>query len=80
LQKDTKHPYAFVSKHFFYFGENAIPVPREFDTIIWKKQVCKYNHDPADVRKFLEWLQQNYSAGRHGEPMDGEMDSQGCTN
>jgi hypothetical protein len=80
LLKDTKHPYVFVSKHFFYFGKNAIPVPREFDSIIWKKQGCKYDHDPADVRKFLEWLQQNYSPGRHGEPLDGEMDSQGCTN
>jgi hypothetical protein len=54
LRKDTKHPYAFVSKHFFYFGENAIPIPREVSNIIWKNRGCKYKHAPEDVRNFLE--------------------------
>lgn len=79
LRKDTKHPYAFVSKHFYYLGNDAIQTPKQFDSLIWKKQGCKYNHDATIVINFLKWLDKNHSPGRHGEPMDGEMESKCCS-
>lgn len=79
LRKDTRHPYVFVSKEYFYFGENAISVPKEFDTLIWKRRGCKSDHDETLVRKFLKWLKQNHSPGLYGEPMDNEIESSCCT-
>jgi hypothetical protein len=78
LRKDTKYPYVFVSKNYFYFGNNAILVPKTYDSLIWKRQGCKSDHDESVVKKFLKWLKRNHSPGRQGEPMDGEMDGSCC--
>lgn len=78
LRKDTKHPQAFISKHFFYFGENAITIPPEFESLIWPRQGCKFKHDPNVVKMFLEWLHKKQVPGKHGEPMDRETDTEDC--
>jgi len=79
LRKDTKHPYALVSKHFYYFGNVAIQIPKQFDSLVWKKQGCKFDHNVTTVNNFLEWLDKTKSSGRHGEPIDAEIDSKYCS-
>jgi len=61
IEKDLKNPYAYVSKHFYYFGNNASELPIEFHSLIWKKQGCKCDHDPHIVKSFIRWLNIKYN-------------------
>ena len=69
-QKDTKHPYVYVAEHFYYFGAQAVPIPADYQDLIWTKQGCKCAHDSVLVAEFLEWLQAAYSPGVLGKPRD----------
>lgn len=60
---------ALVSRHFYYFGANAIDIPGEFD--LEKKGPGFRSHfDPEDIRRFVEWLEKEckYKPGKYGEP------------
>ncbi|MCB9434387.1 MAG: hypothetical protein H6668_20650 [Ardenticatenaceae bacterium] len=70
MAQDLKHPTAFISKHFYYFGENAIVMPPDFLDLLQRRQGCKCNHSPQLVKAFVIWLEQNYDMGVHGEPRD----------
>ena len=72
IRKDLKHPVVFVAEYFYYFGDNAINIPGEFQELIWKRQGCKSNHDPEVVEKFLNWLKANFNSGVLGNPKDNE--------
>ena len=59
--------FALASRYFYYFGANAIDIPKVFD--LEKKGPGFRSHfDPADVRRFLEWLERTCKPGKHGEP------------
>jgi hypothetical protein len=59
--------FALASRHFYYFGANAINIPKEFN--LEKIGPGFRSHfDPADVRRFVEWLERTYRPGKHGEP------------
>jgi hypothetical protein len=70
--KDLKHPFVFIAKHFYYFGDHAVEIPTMFKTLIWNRQGCKCQHDTAIVSGFLKWLQENFKAGINGLPFDWE--------
>ena len=74
LRKDTRHPYMFISKHFYYFGEKAPAIPERFKEILWNRQGCKYDHDPDVGEGFIGWLADTFQPGKHGEPMDRDVD------
>lgn len=69
-KQDTKHPYVFISEHFYYFGGKAVEIPLEYTGLIWVRHGCKRNHNPETVHNFLNWLQDNFEPGKHGEPCD----------
>ncbi len=69
IDQDLKYPRVFVAEHFYYFGDKAIEIPPKYHKLIWKRQGCKW-HDTDVVLDFLGWLQDNYTAGVHGEPSD----------
>ncbi len=57
-----------VSRHFFYFGSNAVTIPARLSEIIHGGigHSCRF---PAKlVERFLKWLHANHEPGRHGEP------------
>jgi hypothetical protein len=59
--------FALVSHQFYYFGANAIDIPKEFD--LEKRGPGFRSHfDLADIRRFIEWLEKTYRPGKHGEP------------
>ena len=68
--KDTKHPYMFISRRFYYFGEKAIALPNRLKGLIWTRQGCMSNFEPELVKKFINWLEMQFDPGKHGEPMD----------
>jgi hypothetical protein len=70
LEKDTRRPRVFISDHFYYFGENAPPIPAEFSELIRGAQGCQCSHDPEVVRAFVQWLEQSFEPGVRGLPRD----------
>jgi hypothetical protein len=70
IKKDLKYPFVFIAEYFYYFGDKAISIPIEYQELIWKRQGCKFNHDPVIVEKFLMWLKVNFDSGVLGNPKD----------
>lgn len=66
--QDLKHPFVNIARQFFYFGEEAVPIPARFDRLVWRRHGAKYRHDPAVSAAFIQWIQAKHETGRHGEP------------
>lgn len=74
IRKDTRHPRVFISNHFFYFGENASPLPDEYISLAKVGRGYKY-HQGETVEAFVEWLERTYQPGLHGQPRDRDEDT-----
>ncbi len=62
--------FVLVSKHFYYFGAEAKKmddIPKEFH-LEKRGPGFRSDFDPADIRRFLEWLKKQSKPGKHGEP------------
>ena len=60
--------FALISRHFYYFGANAIDIPTRFD-LEKKGPGFRSNFDDAYILKFVEWLEKcELGPGRHGDP------------
>jgi len=75
--------FVLVSQHFYYFGANAIDIPRRFDHLEKKGPWFRCDFDSAYIDRFVEWLQKAYAPGKHGdpccqEPVDEPKGSKGC--
>lgn len=68
LRKDTQTDKVLISTEFYYFGNNAILIPKEFDSMICKQRNCKVFCDKDIIDKFVNFVQSNYEAGIHGIP------------
>lgn len=64
---EKRRQFALVSRHFYYFGANAIEIPK---TLKLEKKGPGYRSDfaSADICRFLEWLTKQSEPGKHGEP------------
>ena len=77
--KDKKHPYVFIAKHFYYFGEKAEDIPEKYGRLIKKGIGCsKHKQDDVTVQNFLSWLENNFKPGIYGKPFDREKDCKSC--
>lgn len=70
LDKDTRHPSVFVAERFFYFGENAPPIPEEFEWVRRTGRGCRCNDAPEVVKSFIRWIEAEFTPGVHGDPTD----------
>jgi hypothetical protein len=61
--------FVLISKrHFYYFGRNAISIPRKILPGLEKRGPgFKHNFDEAYVARFVEWISKN-KTGVHGDP------------
>ncbi len=61
--------FTLVSRHFYYFGEKAIEIPKTFKSFEKRGPGFKYI-DPGEFRRFLKWLETEtgYRPGMIGEP------------
>lgn len=77
--------FALVSRHFWYFGSNAKPIPERFKSekpygfkLEKKGQGFRYI-DPEDFGQFYKWLKKKYKPGKQGEPCGKGVDERrGC--
>ena len=69
---EKRGQFALVSRHFYYFGAEAIDI-RDFK-LEKKGPGFRCHFEPADICRFLEWLQKSYVPGKHGEPCQTVVD------
>jgi hypothetical protein len=71
IEQDIRYHRVFVSDHFFYFGERAPAMPRQYRSLIQTRHGCSY-HQGKLVEAFVAWLEEAYRPGMRGEPRDRE--------
>ena len=59
----------FVSKRFYYFGENPVVIPSRLERIVRKVQGIQYTEGHL-ADDFMTWLEANHPPGIHGSPRD----------
>ena len=57
----------FVSKRFYYFGENPVVIPSRLERVVRKVQGIQYTEGHL-ADDFMTWLEANYTPGIHGSP------------
>ena len=67
---------ALVSRHFYYFGRNAIKIPDRFKPIIHQTQGEKYRTNTDQFAPVVKWLAAlGYAHNKvHGNPVMWEDD------
>ena len=82
IEHDLGGEYVLISCHFYYFGKNAIEIPEKFWEIIKTGPGHKCTFPTNLVIEFIEWLGENYTLGKQGEPYDyineSENDESNC--
>ncbi len=73
LKRDTSCPLVLVSEHFFYFGINAVRVPRRViaqdgECICKKGPGYRCRFTDTFVFRFIEWLKSKHKPGYWGDP------------
>jgi hypothetical protein len=68
--------FALVSKHFFYFGEQAVDISRtpagQLDHSFEKSgRGFRSDFSEAFIAEFALWLERTYPVGVHGDPCGG---------
>jgi hypothetical protein len=70
-----------ISQHFYYFGANAIDIPKRFRLekpkgfrLEKKGPGFRSHFEPADILRFLEWLKRECKPGKHGKPCGKVVD------
>jgi hypothetical protein len=58
--------FVLISRHFYYFGAKAITIP--FRKLEKSGPGFRSDFAPADIRRFVEWLEQQGKPGKRGEP------------
>lgn len=68
LNRDTQADRVLIATEFYYFGNNAIDIPQEYDKLIGRGRnhtVCK---DESLIVEFLGYISTNYNKGIQGIP------------
>lgn len=71
--QDTRHPYVYVSRKYYYFGENAIDLPVALRGLIRDRHGCKCDHQSESMMRFAEWIESNLKPGIYGLPRDRNL-------
>lgn len=71
VKADTGGEFVLIARNFYYFGENAFLIPKNFRAICNDGRDMKSTSIPVEVAdKFVSWLQENYSTGIKGDPIN----------
>jgi hypothetical protein len=78
--------FALISKHYFYFGKNAIaknklPSSIPLDKLFKKGQGFRSDFPIAGLEILIKWFECNYKTGKHGNPcvvVDTTIEAKKC--
>jgi hypothetical protein len=71
IEQDTRHPFVFVAKKYWYLGKSRVDVPSEFFPMIGGRGV-RINHPHGLPERFKLWVQSMFAEGLTAEPLDAE--------
>jgi hypothetical protein len=74
LKQDTRHPWVFVARRFWYFGRKAVDIPTEFESMFGGRG-ARVNHLPELAESFKVWVQASLKQGVNALPRDLEADT-----
>jgi hypothetical protein len=60
--------FALISWHFYYFGAEAIDIPKRILKLGLEKKGPGFRCDFPDVGGFVKWIEAQAKPGKHGEP------------
>ena len=64
----NKKRQVLISKHYFYFGKNAIYIPARFPDLEKRGPGHRSDFNAAFISRFARWIQKKYKPGMHGDP------------
>lgn len=56
MKTDLRGQNVLISRHYFYFGRNAIPLPAHLLVLVHQTQSHKVNANTPFVQPFIEWI------------------------
>jgi hypothetical protein len=67
---EKKNRFVLISHRFYYFGRNAIAIPRRFRNYPLEKKGPGYrrNFDDKFIQRLVNWFANSHKIGRHGDP------------
>jgi hypothetical protein len=68
MKRDLSGKNVLISETFYYFGGNAVDIPKEYKALVPSGRGHRNKHNLELVADFIHWLQANYSHGIHGKP------------
>ena len=79
---EAREQYVLISEsHFYYFGDQAIRIPRELPHLEKKGPGFRSDFDTEYIRRFEKWIT-SYKPGRQGDPCKkrpaGERSAERC--
>ena len=61
LERDTQSDSVLVSEHFYYFGNEASPIPKSLlNNLGYRNQVGHRVFDDAKAKRLIEWIEKSY--------------------
>ena len=73
--QDTRHPWVFVARRYWYLGRNAVDLPTAFLPMFGGRG-ARVTHPPDLAASFKSWVQSTLKEGMNALPRDFEVD--GC--
>tara|TARA_R110002111_G_scaffold62909_1_gene103943 strand:- start:389 stop:832 length:444 start_codon:yes stop_codon:yes gene_type:complete len=70
IKRDTSANKVLISSNFYYLGDNAVPIPKDYLEICKKGPGMKYRGLDEIGSKFIEWVQVELKAGINGDPIN----------
>jgi hypothetical protein len=71
IEKDTRHPFVFISKIFFYLGNERIKLNEKYDEFIWGSQSIKYFYNIDLLNELVIELKERFGkTGCIGRPFN----------
>ena len=77
LAQDTRNPWVFVARRFWYYGREADVMPEKFLSMFGGRVVRVHHRPPELVASFKNWVQSSLKQGENALPRDFEGD--GCS-
>ncbi len=68
MNRDTQTDRVLIAEEFYYFGEDAILLPTEYQPLVWHGRNHGVNYDSALIESFVSYMRVQYSSGIHGLP------------
>ena len=66
---ERQDQFVLISRHFYYFGANAIDIPKKkFPHLEKRGPGFRCDFTPADISRFVRWLEERNKSGKRGEP------------